>query len=142
MQPATVTWTVSASGGTGGVVYLYQPVILTVKDSQGIPLKNVGVTLSLDLSQGTTFPTSPAMALYLTDPQGNPQGSPVTSPIQVRTGNFGTIDLWVGMATGYNGAHDLNYTGVFYADSGSLQGTASLAVKCVPTTATPPVTCK
>ncbi len=143
VQASTTSWNVPASGSVNTLSYVSQPVLVTVRDSSGIPLTGIAVTLSLDLSSGTVPVGNEAMAMYLTDPNGIPQPTPVTSPIVVKTGNSGTIALWILMAIGGDGAtFDYNYKGTLYADSGALQGMATLSVTCVSVTGPPVIACK
>ncbi|MHB8455476.1 MAG: hypothetical protein ACYDDO_12440 [Acidiferrobacterales bacterium] len=143
IQASTTSWNVPASGSVNTISYVSQPVLVTVRDSSGIPLTGIAVTLSLDLSSGTVPVGSEDMAMYLTDPNGIPKPASVTSPIVEKTGSSGTIALWIVMATGGNGTtFDYNYKGILYADSGALQGTASLSVTCVNVTGPPAINCK
>ncbi|MDA8364193.1 MAG: hypothetical protein M0Z84_10355 [Gammaproteobacteria bacterium] len=127
IQPTSVGWTFTAGAAAS---LQYQPALVTVKDSNGIPLKGVNVILSLGLSPGTS--TTPAMAICLSDATTGQCVQPITTPTDVVTSDTGTIDLWIGMSVGGT----TSYTGLLYAYSGSLMATAPLSVTCKSSSAT------
>ena len=132
LQTTSKNWAFTAGAP---VTLLFQPEVVTVKDSNGIPLKGVNVILSLDLSAGTS--TSPVMSIYLADPTTGQPVTPITTPTDVMTSNTGTIDLWVGMEVGGTSS----YSGLLYAYSGSLMTTATFSTTCTAGTGTGAPSC-
>ncbi len=124
IAPASITWNFPATTSIAAASVEFQPVVITVKDSNGIPLKGVNVIVSLDLSPGTS--TTPAMGLYLSDSTTGQMIAPINTPTNLTTNDAGVIDLFIGMSLGGTAS----YAGVLYAYSGSLMTTAQMTATC------------
>lgn len=126
IDPNSKTWTVLAFSP---ITVLGQPALIAIRDPNGAAQPGVSLTLSLDLSLGTTTPGSEVMALYVDeDGDGVFETGPVTSPYTTTANSYGQKAVRVDMVTGGL----LSYKGILHAYTGSALGTADFEVKCDP----------
>ena len=143
LQLSEKTWSIGTDS------YVDQPVLVTVKGPNGMPINNVDMTVSLDLSAGTTLPGLPPAGLeemwLFEDENQDGNGDTETPnatfaqrnqgalamPYLTSTGEFGS-KLFVLRMTG--GVSNCFYQGLLNVVSGSAFGFATLCHDCDPTT--------
>jgi hypothetical protein len=130
INPAGFTWNV-APGGCGSAspaaISWYTPVSITVIGSNGLPLNDTDITISLDHSSGMG-PLPPTMELY-DDQQGNNNNDPdagefVLAPFRTKTKDFGTKTVLVTMDLG-----GCEYKGTLNVQSGTIFSSVDFEVK-------------
>ena len=117
INPSSIAWNITA-GACGGP-FNYHEVVITVLNSNKVPVANAGLTVTLDLANAT-YSGGPAMTLY-DDPTWI-SGSftpPTTAPVGARyatsTGGDGTKRLIVGVDLGCTYKGNLNvYSGALF----------------------------
>ena len=145
ISPKEKKWDTSATAGPP-FSFNDQPIVVTVKGPNGKPLNDVEITVSLDLSLGTTPPGDALMFLFedvdgngVADPAGyTGPGSPMALtdlaagalplPYRTKVGAFGSKQFVLRMAF-FGGI--LSYKGDLNVVSGSAFGSANFEVKCV-----------
>lgn len=135
IQATTTTWNVAFLAPAG---FQTEPVLISLKSRTGFQLGTNDIHVLLDLSPGT-YTGPAAMRLFdETSPGSNNYTTElVTMPYTTQTDASGNKVLMLTMdLTGGS-----SYKGVLYVYSGSVVGTSTFEVKCVPTPGVTPAPC-